>query len=429
MPVTTASPLERRTLRENAFGTVSVVMIASAAENQSLRSARACGSPATIRSTGSGSMMTPVEKGSTCAGSQSTRCASASHTRSARFMPSSPVPAFALPVLTTRALVFDFFDRFLLQPAPGAAQTRFCVNPAATSDPGASRMTSRSFRFALRTPAMATPSSTPGTGCRVLGSGGGRLTAISNERSGQFPVAMLVLLPRAAGAGIIATDLLDVTHDGLLLDGDVRVVAFLRLGPVHAAGVGVLRPDVFHVRLVVGLQVFLSADLDHSQVLGNLQLHRLDHGAEQLEGLALVLLLRVLLRVAPQVDPLAQVIESGEVLAPVRIEDLQRHVALVLVERYLRACRNLRRVGLVGLRPKSLDQDRLVQAGLLVEPAAQRQLEGELGFQRALQPRDVPLLLDAILGNVDAKQIRDHACTQLGDALRHVVRFEQLVGQ
>ena len=35
MPVTTAGPAESRSLRENAFGTVSVVMMASAAESQS----------------------------------------------------------------------------------------------------------------------------------------------------------------------------------------------------------------------------------------------------------------------------------------------------------------------------------------------------------------------------------------------------------
>jgi hypothetical protein len=42
--------------------------------------------------------------------------------------------------------------------------------------------------------------------------------------------------------------------------------------------------------------------------------------AEQLEGLALVFLLRVLLRVAAQVDALAQVIERGQVLAPVLVD-------------------------------------------------------------------------------------------------------------
>lgn len=65
IPVTTASPPESVTLREYAFGTVSVVMMASAADAQlsGRRSDTAFGRPATIRSTGSGSRITPVENG------------------------------------------------------------------------------------------------------------------------------------------------------------------------------------------------------------------------------------------------------------------------------------------------------------------------------------------------------------------------------
>ena len=45
-------------------------------------------------------------------------------------------------------------------------------------------------------------------------------------------------------------------------------------------------------------------------------LHRVEHGGEQFERLALVFLLRVLLRIAAQVDALAQVVERGQVFAP-----------------------------------------------------------------------------------------------------------------
>ena len=45
-------------------------MIASAADSQSALSKSACGSAATMRSAGSGSMITPVENGSTCDASQ-----------------------------------------------------------------------------------------------------------------------------------------------------------------------------------------------------------------------------------------------------------------------------------------------------------------------------------------------------------------------
>ena len=63
--VTAAPPTVQRS--EAALGKVSVVMIASAASDQWPGASRACawGSPATRRSTGSGSMITPVENGST----------------------------------------------------------------------------------------------------------------------------------------------------------------------------------------------------------------------------------------------------------------------------------------------------------------------------------------------------------------------------
>jgi hypothetical protein len=63
MPVTRASPFPSLTFLEDALATVSVVMIASAAvaQPQSFKA----GSAATMRAAGSGSMMTPVENGST----------------------------------------------------------------------------------------------------------------------------------------------------------------------------------------------------------------------------------------------------------------------------------------------------------------------------------------------------------------------------
>jgi hypothetical protein len=55
-----------------------------------------------------------------------------------------------------------------------------------------------------------------------------------------------------------------------------------------------------------------------------------EHLGEQLERLALVFLLRVLLRVAAQVDALAQVVERRQVLAPVRSIDCSITHALEL---------------------------------------------------------------------------------------------------
>src|SRR6185369_5150175 len=105
IPLTTASPVDSFTFRDAAFATVSVVMIASAADNQfaGLISATAWGTAAAIRSAGSASMITPVENGSTCSGLHFSSFATASQTFAARLRPSTPVPAFAFPVLTTSA--------------------------------------------------------------------------------------------------------------------------------------------------------------------------------------------------------------------------------------------------------------------------------------------------------------------------------------
>ena len=67
MPVIVTSTPPTMALALAALGTVSVVMMPSAARAQcaGCASAMAAGRPATMRSTGSGSMMTPVENGST----------------------------------------------------------------------------------------------------------------------------------------------------------------------------------------------------------------------------------------------------------------------------------------------------------------------------------------------------------------------------
>ena len=105
MPVTVTVRPPSTTWRLMAFGCVSVVMMACAARNQLplFASAKAAGKPATTRSAGSCSMITPVENGSTCCATTPNWRAMASHTKRARARPSAPVPAFALPVLITIA--------------------------------------------------------------------------------------------------------------------------------------------------------------------------------------------------------------------------------------------------------------------------------------------------------------------------------------
>src|SRR5882672_10603443 len=435
MPVTVAPPARR----DLALGTVSVVMIPSAARAQlsSRRSAMQAGRPATMRATGRGSMITPVENGSTSRGSQPSRRATASQLSLASARPARPVPALALPVLTTSARVGRPEARCSLATCTGAAQKRFCVNTPATRASCASATTSRSLRPDLRIPAWATPSLTPFTGDRSSGPGGLRLTAIflarrgSRTDSGELPVAVLVFLSRTAGARIVAPDLVDVSDEGRRLGGS-RGLA-LRAGKRFlVAGVLILHVlDRRRLQLLHLLGLVAQLQLHRHQRARHLELHRLDEDAEQLEGLALVFLLGVLLGVAAQVYALAQMVERGEVLAPVVVQSRQQHQALGVADDLRGLALHLVPVRRVGFLDRALEQRLVVEVGVGREPLGQRQLQAQLGGDDLLEPRDVPLLLHAFLGDVHPEEVGDHALAQrldlVGDVLRLQNRIPQLV--
>ena len=180
MPVMVISAPPTLAWALKALGTVSVVMMPSAARAQwsGAASAMAAGRPASMRSTGSGSMMTPVENGSTCAGSILRSAASAALVCRARARPSSPVPALALPVLIISARMSGRPCRRSRQICTGAAQKRLLVNTPPTLVPASSSITVKSLRPALRTPASATPMRTPGTACRWEATGALRFTGM-----------------------------------------------------------------------------------------------------------------------------------------------------------------------------------------------------------------------------------------------------------
>jgi len=173
MPVSvTRLPSERVTARLAPLGTVSVVMIASAAAAQpeGVSAAIARGSAASTFATGSGSRITPVEKGSTVSGGMASASATAVQVRSASRSPAAPVPAFATPVLITSARTRPAVAaRWRRQISTGAAQKRFRVKTPAAIVPSSHAITVRSRRFALRIPASVVPTRTPGTASKVSG--------------------------------------------------------------------------------------------------------------------------------------------------------------------------------------------------------------------------------------------------------------------
>src|SRR5258707_1311766 len=376
IPVTVAAPPPRCTRRDRAFGTVSVVMIASAARAQlsSRRSAMQAGRPVTMRSTGSGSMITPVENGSTWRRSQRASRAASSQLARALATPIFPVPALALPVLTSNARGGLPEARCSLATCTGAAQKRFRVNTPATRVPSASVMSSRSLRPALRIPASATPSLTPPTGSTSSGRGGIKLTAIffrpffeaarppRRPGSSQFAVTVLVLFSRPARAGIVAADF---PH---LPDERCRLRHRSSIG--SRSGEGFLIPGVLvlHVlerrrlQLLHLLDLLAQLQLDRHQRARYFQFDRFHEVAEQLERFALVFLLRVFLRITAQVYALAQMVERGEVFEPVIVERREQYEPLELMYGLRRIGRHFSDVGCVVFVDRAFEQRVITEA-------------------------------------------------------------------
>ena len=150
-------------------------------------------------------------------------------------------------------------------------------------------------------------------------------------------MAVLVFLAGAAGAGVVAGD--PAPGRGILgVDGAGRVAGADRRrgrgrgGRVLRAGVGALERRVLaglvhFLRFILGeglLRLRRHLQFDVGQHRGHPLAQSLQHLLEQVEGLALVFVERVLLGIGAQPDPLAQVIQTQQVLLPHLVEDLQQ---------------------------------------------------------------------------------------------------------
>ena len=124
------------------------------------------GSPFNSLSIGISSPITPVENGSIWSFFTDVIAANTSQLCNASLRPCSPVPAFALPVLTSKYFGV-VLAKCALAMVTGAAQKAFWVNNPATVLPSAISITTRSLRPGVFMPALAMPSLKPVTGCIV----------------------------------------------------------------------------------------------------------------------------------------------------------------------------------------------------------------------------------------------------------------------
>src|SRR5215468_8048491 len=255
-------------------------------------------------------------------------------------------------------------------------------------------------------------------------------------------VTVLVLLPRAARAGLVASHLALAAHEGAGSlrwwqrrragrsgTGRTRSTPFRRrwqrtrrrLGttPVSGerrGGFGVLRLQRAHqpavALLFFALDLLLGAHLDGGNEGHGLVFDALEHGGEHLERLALELETIVLLRVAAQVNALAQVVHGCQVLAPVLVE-LAQHDLLFHVAHDRRADpRHLGVVGLVQGAHDALAQRFGAELRLLLQPEGRVDAGVEIALHRCAQCLEIPVLLGGLARQVLIEQRTDRVLHQ-----------------
>src|SRR5690606_32970594 len=294
---------------------------------------------ASMRSTGSGSPMTPVEARKTSPGSQPSRSATARALASTASRPAMPVKALALPELTMIARG-TASGRIARHQSTGAEAVFDRVKTPAMVVPGANSASQTSARLRDFIPAPTTLMRSPaisGSAGNDAGASGETLLVLIGARALlQLAVALLVFLAGAARARLVAAHLAALANEGLDRLGIAARLEpkppFLGLGPGVAGlhrllcGLGML---VFHLRRVRALALLhrlylgLGAHLDAREDGGDVVAHPGQHLGEHLERLALVLLLGVLLRIAAQPDALSQVVHVSEMFLPLVVEHPQ----------------------------------------------------------------------------------------------------------
>src|SRR5207342_2924050 len=236
------------------------------------------------------------------------------------------------------------------------------VSPGSTLPPGNSQAPARS-RPAVRRASSTRPrasSITPATTCTsgCLCSSPFR-EGRGGRNSGELSMTLLEFLARTARARVVAADLRREAAGGRehslpLHRQRLRLLRFLV--DAEAAGVGMLELHAVGLRLHAAalvlfqlLDLVLAADAHARQHRGDVALDLVEQLGEQLEALALVFLLRLLLRVAAQVDALAQVVHARQVLLPALVEHVEHQVLLELAHD-LRTDRSLLLVEVAGRR-------------------------------------------------------------------------------
>jgi len=166
-------------------------------------------------------------------------------------------------------------------------------------------------------------------------------------------------------------------------------------------------------------------ELDRQQPAGDIGAQLADQLLEQREGFGLVLVERVALAVAAQANDVLEVVEVGQVLAPLLVDHAQQEVLLHLA--HLRRGEQLLAIGgaRVGGVLDALED--LVRAdAFLGRPGGDRQVEAQHILHLEGQGMDVPLVGVGLRRHQPHDHLVDGVAAELVDDLRQVFRQHEL---
>ena len=148
---------------------------------------------------------------------------------------------------------------------------------------------------------------------------------------------------------------------------------------------------------------------------------------EQLERFTLVFLFRVFLTITAQVNALTQVIHGRQVFFPEVVQNLQHHLFFKGSQCNITHCFFFRCIVGFNRFQNALTQDFFVEFVVFFQPLLDWQLNIELGLQMCFQPRNIPLLFQALRRNTGIDSIVHNVFTDVADHTRNVVHRHQVV--
>ena len=175
------------------------------------------------------------------------------------------------------------------------------------------------------------------------------------------------------------------------------------------------------------LELFTRLDLHGHQHLGDFIFHAVQQLAKEFKRFTFVLLFRLLLSVAPQVNALPQVVQCAQVFTPVGVNTLQQHHPLELNEVFFTDGINLGVKSRMGCSHHLFNHFIVGDGCGGIQLGRQRQIDLPFVPQHLLQTSHIPLLFHAFRWHILARQVSEAAFPQRGNLARQVVGVHDVI--